>query len=517
MTARLRSEAGLTVVEAIVALLLLAVGSLAALQLLDTATRTTFRAEQSQALSNRLQAELEQISALPYPELALSSAPAGSTDENDPRYRISETSFAVEPGMTEPLIIDAAGGVSPAPEPFTAGDISGEIFKFVVWRDDPSCAESDCPGEEDLKRVIVAAKVTTAPISFDRPYQEVHADVVDPNTLPAENPGPGGGGGGGDDGGGGAIAQYWLTDTPCDRTAREPIEVIDPTDGHPVHNTRGRCTDGKKQGDTGASRGAPDLLFTEAPALDESRPAAAQPLYDYATDPPAEPQVNPGNDKGLLMPWSLQDTCLLEPALGLDNVRLAVDGRLDPLPEEPGDFDGLLSLAGAETDKQYRKHTWVSPPVTSTGVVLSGTGSLELWTQSLNGARHPGEVCVSVFIRQKIQVPVDDYHVDLEVDVPVVNVADAANPRTFFSYAQNPWPVKRTEISIPMEFKGIDSSGATVPLTLSPGSRIGLSVMVRKGGTEPGEALELMYDHPSFDSRLQLQTTGLLGSGLHGS
>ena len=45
---------------------------------------------------------------------------------------------------------------------------------------------------------------------------------------------------------------------------------------------------------------------------------------------------------------------------------------------------------------------------------------------------------------------------------------------------------------------------------LLPGERLGLAISVEKGGTNPGDGLEFMYDHPSFDSRLQIKTSSVL-------
>ena len=255
-------------------------------------------------------------------------------------------------------------------------------------------------------------------------------------------------------------------------------------------------------------------MFTEAPTLDPDYPADGQPLYDYATD--AEPATNPGLDKGLLMPSTSQDSCLLEPALGIPAIRAALDGVLEPLPSSPGPLDGLTDLGGAETDKQLRVHTWVTPEVSSSGAVLTGDGSLELWTRTINGAATPGSICVTLFIRQVVDVPVANEplesptEVPLELDLPLVSTAPPGS-LTHFRFTMANWHRHWTEISVPLDFRGIDSDGATVPLQLSPGSRIGMSLIVPRQGTNPGAGLEFMFDHPSFDSRLELDTNEIVG------
>ena len=47
-------------------------------------------------------------------------------------------------------------------------------------------------------------------------------------------------------------------------------------------------------------------------------------------------------------------------------------------------------------------------------------------------------------------------------------------------------------------------------MTLPAGSRLGLAFAVERQGTSQGSGLQFVYDHPSFDSRLQVDTKSLL-------
>jgi Tfp pilus assembly protein PilV len=78
-------------VETLVAFLLLVLGVLATFQLLDTSRRTSLRAEESQALNDIGQRELEQIRALDYEEIALNGAPVTNANENHPGSRVTGT------------------------------------------------------------------------------------------------------------------------------------------------------------------------------------------------------------------------------------------------------------------------------------------------------------------------------------------------------------------------------------------------------------------------------------------
>ena len=70
-----QDERGMTIVEVAVAGLILLIGALSSLQLFDVGARNTYRAEESQVLTNRLQAELERIEALPYEQIAMTANP----------------------------------------------------------------------------------------------------------------------------------------------------------------------------------------------------------------------------------------------------------------------------------------------------------------------------------------------------------------------------------------------------------------------------------------------------------
>jgi hypothetical protein len=111
-------------------------------------------------------------------------------------------------------------------------------------------------------------------------------------------------------------------------------------------------------------------------------------------------------------------------------------------------------------------------------------------------------------------------NVSIEADIPVVNVgALTTNPDgtqcaqglnlTYFRCSRNPWPTNWTKISVPMDFAGVNAAGAVTPLVLPANSRIGLALMVKKGGTT-GQGLEFMYDAVGYESRLELTTNKIL-------
>jgi hypothetical protein len=87
------------------------------------------------------------------------------------------------------------------------------------------------------------------------------------------------------------------------------------------------------------------------------------------------------------------------------------------------------------------------------------------------------------------------------VDTPATNL-DLSNA-TYFTYSPpgGVWPTTWTELHIPLHFN--------LPLSLSANSQLGMGLQVERAGTSGG-GLQFMYDEPSFDSRLVVNTTSPL-------
>jgi Tfp pilus assembly protein PilV len=461
-------DAGFTIVEAAVAAIILAISALAVLGLASSASRNNFRAEQGQVVSDRLQQEMEAIKQIPYSTLALSSLATHASTANNPNFRVSGTQFNVNPsgaannedlvynGATSPEAggIVSGGTVSPGPTPFQTGSVKGNVYRYVTWEQDSAC---DNCADRWSKHVVVAVVLDQTAAGGTRAYQELQGNASNPDAGLSKCPAGSSGctnPGGTDE----TPWTFWLTDTPCSTNSRQPL-----TGAHLNHNTLGICDDGPKAGSTA---GAPDLMFTQAAPIDNAYPADQQPLYDYSTD--VEPAQNAGQDVGL------QEKI---PAN-------AVSGN-QGCPDNPSSTSGLGSTP------YFYLHKWLSPAIPSGfRIILSGTGELDVWTQTINGAVHGGRICVWLLVRSGT------------TDTYAVNV-DASGGHTGFSYSQNPWPSAAwTEIHVPLHLGSLPD--------LTSGSRLGLILGVERGGTLPGDGLQFMYDEPSFDSRLEINTRSLL-------
>lgn len=462
-------EDGMTIVEVVVAGLILVLGAVGVLGVVDAATRNTFRAEQSQVVANVLQAEMEELRQLPYEELALTDLPVHSNDTASPDSRVASTAFFYTgrngTGL-KPIVYNGSsnkgdpvegGTVDPGPTPFTVGDIQGEVYRYVVW---DTCPSALCAERQLLKRAVVAISLDTTASGGTRRYQELQGQFVDPDAEPAIFPSqePGG-----DDS---VPWLLWLTDTSCSQSER--LEHPATNGNHPTHNTRGDCADGPQNGNV---PGAPDLLWTEGP--DEGPDY----MYDYAND--VEPQ--PAEDEGLqlISGGDCSSAAMTDLARGMGTAP-------DPVPTT------------------FQKvHRWLSPPMPANegdeAVLLTGEGSLELWTRTIGNAVYQGRICAWLFVRS--------YGEDTITDTLAVNLGPPQS--LHFEHFATAWPSSGwTSVSIPLGF-GFAEEGGALPLPV--GSRLGLAISV---GSDTPSGLQILYDEPSFESKLLLETTGAVPPGV---
>ncbi len=456
------AEAGMTIVEVIVAAMVLALGAMATFGMLSSATKNTQRGKASQVALNRAQLEIEALRSLANDELALTAAPAHATSTFNPNYRVSNGTFALTrepPAGYANLIVNGGslfgggfvedGTVDPGPTPFASGDVTGKVYRYVVWRDDASCPAATCPGTQDYKEIVVAVKLDkTGNQAAERGYVEVASDFVDPTDSALDDPIPGANG---------VVSaqQFYFSDTPCSSsgaTTRQDIVA-----NHLLHNTLGTCASGPQ---AGATPGAPDALLTGAPPdpdyLDDSNPA----LFDYSDDFYLEP--TPDTDKGVQI---LRDTT-----------------------------SGCNYTPIGTTNPEARTHRWVTDPMSADFKMVEKV-TLEFYTRTLNDEPGSGELCVYLFKRNATET----------LDTRLTNKATG---NLYWKY--NPggtgwWRGKWEKVRLTMTFN--DS-----PYPISKNERLGVALSVERTGTE-GAALAFMYDHPKYPTRLEVDTNTPIDGG----
>jgi type II secretory pathway pseudopilin PulG len=487
---RIVREDGFTIVEVLIAAVILTITALAIATLSSSASHNTFRAEQDQVVVNRLQNELERIRQLPFNQVALTAKPASSTQPNDPAERVSAdgTHFDLNRNGTntkrlaygggttpdgKPMGCGGTGqpvcGVNPGPESFQSGDVSGKIYRYIAYPGVPA----SCPGcsADYFKRIIVIIRLDTTPVGGSHVYQEIQSNVSSPDATPSSNPvdptqttdqQP---------------ATFWLTDTPCNSTTRVP-----PASDHATHNTRGDCTNTVH---TGTTPGAPDLMFT-GPVSG----TGSDPTYNYSTD------------------VTRNDT----PLLGLTMLKsqTAPGCALQLAGNAPNQ---TLDLPQAEVNPGLEMHTWLSPSLeTPFAALTSADATLELWTKSVAGAAYQGDLCVYVFKRITVQQQqpgnvtntfVVDSLATLNLANPYLEIQKATWPQSWTKVSTGTFDVKM--LSVDSVLNDLSNHGVQGTLT-SPSQRLGLALTVNSTGTS-GDALDVMYDHPTFDSHFEFDTT----------
>jgi hypothetical protein len=467
-------ESGFTLVELLVAILLVVVGITALIGVFDAARRLSVVAERRTTMIHRAQLELERIESLPFAQAAMQASPlpTHSTDPTKPDYYVTTgppAVFQYDRGSptTESLAIDAtSGSLSFTPTPWTDGRLAGSVYVFVTWTSDPNCVGGTiCPASQDYRRVTVEVTLNGA-TSPSRPAI-VSSLIVDPNATPsgapansAQNPlqspaiqcqnGAGQTVACTNGLGAGTPNTWFLYDTPAMtfagsllgayNTTRQPIVA-----GHSTHPTIATlsallCTPLSLLAVLASGCQNPDLMGAPPPPQDASTPATP---YCYATD------------------------------IGCG----AVGGR--PIRRDASS----CAVANPWTQSDNRKGAfWVTPPLAA-ATTLTGDGGMTLYTQTSTGLAASVTICVGIYV-----VPASLLGL---ITLPPVALGVVA-------YTAVAWPGVPTPVSFNFNFLG-----AVASQLVAANNRIGVRVWIAASATTDAT---LIYDHPNFASKLQLNS-----------
>jgi type II secretory pathway pseudopilin PulG len=461
-----QDQAGFTIIEVLVAALILVAGAFATFGVLRVAVVNTEQTKASQVAVDRAQQEMEALRSLSNEELALTATPPHSTDSFSPDFRVNGSEFALARnpvGNYKKMVVVGGelygggfittGKVNPGPTSFTTGGVKGQIFRYIVWRNDSSCPEATCPGTQDYKQIIVAVKLETlGNQSGERGYVEVQSDFIDPKDSSLNDPIPGAQGVN-------TAQQFFLSDTPCSATGATARQEI--TGDHALHNTLGTCASGPQSGST---PGAPDALLIGAPPDPAPEDPTNPPLYDYSNDYAGS--LTTDTSRGLQLRRDDTGGCHYKPA-----------GTSAP---------------------QWQVHRWVTDPMPSPFKMTEHV-TLDVDTRTLNDASSKGTLCIFLFVRHETGSP------PTATDTFIPN---SENGFTYWSYTPSGtgqwWRFNWFELRRTLSFTG--------PKTVAAGDRLGLALSVERSGTGE-DALAFLYDHPNYRSRIEVDTTTPLSGG----
>ena len=181
-----RREHGFMLVELMVAILVMTIGIIALVSTFDFSRKTASTAEMLDTATAVGNKAIERVSALPWSQIALSQAPTANSGAgaDDPTYYLSAGPCATGASLpthspcyqwdwantanVEPLVIDSSNGDTTAnplswSAPISTSNanvrVSGKVYRYITWVNDPSCTASTCGGQNAYKRLTVAVTV----------------------------------------------------------------------------------------------------------------------------------------------------------------------------------------------------------------------------------------------------------------------------------------------------------------------------------------------------------------------
>lgn len=471
---RLDAEAGFSMIEVVIAVLVLVLGSLATFGILRAATTNAQRAKGTQVALDRAQQEMEALRSLSNSELALTELPPASTDRLSPDYRVNHgnRTFALtrepsEEASPPELVVNngwlygggfVEGGVVVPEEEFSSGDVKGTVYRYIVWRNDDGCG-ANCPGEQDYKQIVVAVKLAQlGNEAAEHGYVEVQSDFIDPTDSAASDPIPPAGGSVN------SPQQLYLSDTPCSSdgsTEEAEWPQREATGDHSLHNTLGTCASGLQEG---PEVGAPDgLLLSSAPDPAPTDPSSP-PVLDYSDDYPG--QLAPEAAKGIQLIPDATGGCHLEPTNA--------------------------------SESQWEVHRWVTDPMQSK-FILNGKATIDFFTRSFNGLSYSGSLCIYL-------ARVEEFEQAGEVRFAYNPLSNTATGKSYWTYSgqdNGEWPRSEwAEVRVPMSFATTE---------IKAGERLGVALSV-DGNSDSG-AIPVLYDHPDYRARIEIESPTPLSAG----
>jgi prepilin-type N-terminal cleavage/methylation domain-containing protein len=451
MTNRLRDESGFSLVELLIAMALTAVGVAATLSVFGASGRTTVISQNTEVGAQQAQAELDRLSKLKYGELALTSAPSNSPNPKNPNYRVSGTNFDVRTGLTEPLVTEAGEGATAKvdPGPSTfAVGQNGSTITGKIYRY-VTWRDENCP-----TNVCDGAQNTK---------RVIVAVSLDPIANSVQR------------------APMWFSTVIADPSAAPPGYT----------GTSGGNTSG------GSGTSAQIFYLYDQPCDDEDWNdfSYVAPTGAHVTRSTAQTGPSPDTNSTCDNSFSTRQPDLMGTVPPPGNSSTPI---YEYSADLAGDYLGGLAMmrkgttcrrsystsdaSSTAVPNKWAVHAWTTPEFESS-FRLSGRATVSIWTETLGDVSGRGFLCATLVERHvKSGVPTDAVVASTSYDVP----AWPASPRRLsFTFAVSP------------------------QVDIDTDNQLVLVLHLRE---ESAQDVAILYDHPSYQSLLEVETTTPLGS-----
>jgi prepilin-type N-terminal cleavage/methylation domain-containing protein len=453
MTTRIRDEAGFSLIELLIAMALTAVGVAATLGVFGASGRTTVISQNTEVGAQQAQAELDRLSKLRYGELALTSTPVNSSNPKNPNYRVSGTNFDVRSGLTEALVTtpgdEATAKVDPGPSTFAVGQ-NGSTITGRIYRY-VTWRDENCPTsicDGAQNTKRVIVAVSVDPISNSVQRAPLWFSTVISDPSAAP-PGYTGTAGGNTSGGNTTSAQiFYLYDISCNET-REDWDHFAYQAPSGSHNTRNTAQSGPSPA-TNSTCDDDAGQHTDMMGTVPPPGNTSTPLYEYSAD-------LAGSYLGGLAMMRKGSSCVRS---------YSVTQASNP----------------AATVNKWAVHAWNTPRFES-AFHLSGRATVSIWTETLGDVSGRGYLCATLVERA------------VSSGVPTDAVVGST------AYDISAWPANPRRLSF--------------TFTISPQVDIDQDhqlMLVLHLRQESAQDIAILYDHPSYQSLLEVETSTPIGS-----
>jgi prepilin-type N-terminal cleavage/methylation domain-containing protein len=193
-----KDEEGFTLIEVLVAAIVLTLGSLAVFTVFASGIKNVQRGRESQVGVSVAQREMEKVHSLRFSEVLLKGSPETSAETANPGHRVSSARTEYNLNRTgtanwAKLAVASSGetgAVEPKSETFSVGGTPVTVYRYVVWRKDEAYCKTFTSGTEptsckegkNYKRVVIDVWPSKAGNQGSRrAYFELQSDFVNPS------------------------------------------------------------------------------------------------------------------------------------------------------------------------------------------------------------------------------------------------------------------------------------------------------------------------------------------------